>query len=143
MAKLYIIADYGDVESALINYYGSNVIIYYAKTDTSTGTVVFEIPQISDKVFAVKGPCANCHLGDAWDTGATLINQISFGGTLDTTAAGNDWVMIAASNFLIFSKASYARTNFIGKLTNGEPVCMGLLILRLGLKGKGDMKSQR
>lgn len=121
MIKTYRIANYVDFKNALLDKYGSGVTIYY-----NTDSIIFKIPSISNYVFRIYYYSLYGQYGTAWVTGNAVENAINYGGSTHAANAGSNWILILSDNFLIISKSANSRVHIIGKLTNGDSICMGL-----------------
>lgn len=140
--KLYLInrSDFGYLlERALNKTYGIGVTIHYSDDDE----VIFTCPQVCDKVLRIWKEQVyydgdeyfdklRCSYSDSWTSGTTLVNEVQFSGNMRSGSAVDaygyilDAAVVLGENFILVSfECSRNQMALIGKLTNGQYLCMG------------------
>lgn len=141
--KLYLITrnDFGYLlEKALLNTYGEGVEIHYFNNDE----VIFTCPQVCDKVLRIWKQQIYydgdeyfdrlyASYSDSWTTGTTMVNEVQFSGNsrsgsvVDAYGYISEAAVVLGESFILVSfECSRDQMALVGKLTNGQYLCLGL-----------------
>jgi len=120
-----------DIATALTNKYSEGVTIHYK----TINDLIFSCDAISSKVIRIRvagrSSTISAYYGDAWTSGTTITNAVTFLTTVSSLGVPASMNMVLGTSFILLNclttnEGTRSELIIVGKATNGDSLVFGL-----------------